>query len=82
MPSGTYQNTLGRCKICKKNLRPLYKNNDWETRKFHVSCFKELISDIKNYHLIAYDKYGHEKTIGGIPISEAKKQKNFTIKFE
>ena len=43
MPSGTYKNDLGHCGICGKKLRPLYKNKDWEKRKYHVSCFREML---------------------------------------
>jgi hypothetical protein len=82
MPSGTYKNDLGNCGICGKKLRPLYKNKDWEKRKYHVSCFREMLSDINNYNDVAFTKYGHTKKVANMPITEAKKQKSFTITFE
>tara|TARA_R110002153_G_scaffold161463_1_gene313886 strand:+ start:391 stop:639 length:249 start_codon:yes stop_codon:yes gene_type:complete len=82
MPSGHYENDMGLCGICGRKLRPLYKNKDWESRKYHVSCFREMVSDISNYNAIAISKYGHTKKIANMPIQEAKKQKTFVIKFE
>ena len=52
MPSGTPNDEERFCRICNKQLRPLYKNKDWENRKYHISCFKELLSDITNYNEI------------------------------
>jgi hypothetical protein len=82
MPSGTYNDDMGLCGICGRKLRPLYKNKDWESRKYHVSCFREMVSDISNYNDIAISKYGHTKKIANMPIEEAKKQKTFVINFE
>ena len=35
-----------------------------------------------NYNTIAYSKYGVEKKVANMPITEAKKQKSFTISFD
>ena len=82
MPSGVYNNDMGLCGICGNKLRPLYKNKDWEHRKYHVSCFREMVSDINNYNDTAFTKYGHTKKVANMPITEARKQKSFTIVFE
>lgn len=57
MTSGTCNNEFRECGLCGKKLRPLRANNDWNGRKYHVSCFTELISDIANYSKVAYTKY-------------------------
>ena len=73
MPSGTFKDpTLGICKICKKKLRPLNKNPDFQGRKYHISCWRELLSDIKNYSKRAYTKYNHQKLIAGVTEEEAR----------
>tara|TARA_R110000822_G_scaffold5124_2_gene22145 strand:- start:1122 stop:1373 length:252 start_codon:yes stop_codon:yes gene_type:complete len=82
MPSGFYVNELGNCGICQKPMRPLYKNTDWKNRAYHVTCFKKIINDMHNYNTIAYSKYGVEKKVANMPITEAKKQKSFTITFD
>lgn len=82
MPSGTYNDNLPNCGICGRKLRPLYKNQDWVNRKYHISCFKELVSDISNYNKVCFTKYGHTKTIANLPINEARKAKSFTIEFD
>tara|TARA_R100000805_G_C3543215_1_gene57596 strand:+ start:126 stop:377 length:252 start_codon:yes stop_codon:yes gene_type:complete len=83
MPSGTWANNdLGDCLMCGKKLRPLYKNSDWKTRKYHVSCFRELVSDISNYNKVAYTKYGVKKKIANMPEEVAKEKKQFTITFD
>ena len=56
MPSGTREDEERICKICNNKLRPLYKNEDWEGRKYHVACFKGILKDIMNYHKICYKK--------------------------
>ena len=46
------------------------------------TCFKKILNDIANYNKVAYEKYGVEKRVAGLPISEAKKKKKFEIIFE
>ncbi len=84
MPSGQYtNNNLKECGICGKKMRPLYKNKDWENRAYHITCFRKIVSDIANYNVTAFTKYGVEKKVAGIPISEAREKKDkFVIKFE
>lgn len=62
-----------KCKICFKRLRRLNKTTDWDARLYHISCYKGIISDIYNYNTTAYEKYGHEKRINGVPISEIRR---------
>ena len=52
------------CRICERKLRPLTKSKDWDTRVYHVTCFKELVKDIYKYDTIAFKKYGFKKKIG------------------
>jgi len=83
MPSGVYQNNkLGTCGICGRKLRPLYKQDDWDQRKYHVTCFKGILRDVANYNTVAYTKYGHTKRIAGLPEPVARKELTFTITFE
>ena len=51
------------CKICDRKLRPL-KKKDWNTRCYHITCFRDLTQDIYRYDKIAYKKYNHKKKIG------------------
>lgn len=81
MPSGTYKNEVRRCKICGKKLRPLKNMKDWESRKYHVTCFKELISDISNYNKVAYTKYGHTKLIAGLELGSALPEDGIKLDF-
>ena len=83
MPSGIWANNdLGNCLMCGKKLRPLYKNSDWQTRKYHVSCFRELVSDISNYNKVAYTKYDVKKKTVNLPEDKAREKKEFTITFD
>ena len=70
MPSGTYNDEFRLCKICDRKLRPLKTMEDWESRKYHITCFKELVSDIYNYNKVCYKKYGHKKMVAGLPIDK------------
>tara|TARA_R110000787_G_scaffold148684_1_gene262561 strand:+ start:248 stop:508 length:261 start_codon:yes stop_codon:yes gene_type:complete len=74
MPKGLWENDLGYCKICHKKLRPFNKNEDFKTRKFHISCWKELLADIKHYNKRAYTKYDHKKVVCGVTIDEARER--------
>lgn len=82
MPSGTYNDEMRVCKICGKKLRPLYKNDDWQDRKYHVSCFRDIMSDISNYHKVAYTKYGHKKKVAGMLVDDIRPETKFTITFD
>jgi len=71
------------CRICNKKLRPLTKNEDWDTRMYHITCFKELVKDIYKFDSIAFKKYGHKKKVGNTPIKEFMDgKKPITISFE
>ena len=84
MPSGEYTNNdLKECGICGKKMRPLYKNKDWPDRSYHITCFRKIVSAIANYNTTAYTKYGVEKKVAGMSLSEAREKKDkFIIKFE
>ena len=71
-----------KCRICGYKLRTFTKNNDWEGRIYHAKCFDTIIDDIYNFNNKAYTKYNYEPMINGMPLSIAKKQKNFIITFE
>jgi len=71
-----------KCKICGYKLRTFTKSNDWDDRVYHSKCFDAIVDDIFNFNTRAYSKYNYEKMVCGMPISKAKKQKNFTITFD
>ena len=81
MPSGQYENEKRFCKICGRKLRPLKHVDDWESRKYHITCWKELLSDIYNYNRVCYKKYGHKKIINGIPIDQPMPKGGITLDF-
>tara|TARA_R110001592_G_scaffold150295_3_gene376165 strand:+ start:2037 stop:2297 length:261 start_codon:yes stop_codon:yes gene_type:complete len=74
MPKGLWNTDLPYCKICQKKLRPLSKKDDYPNRKFHISCWKELLADIKHYNKRAYTKFNHQKIICGVPELEARER--------
>ncbi len=82
MPSGYYENDMPNCGICGRKLRPLYKNKDWKSRAYHVTCWKNMVNDIANYNRVAYSKYGHVKRVADMPLEEAKKQDKFVVEFD
>ena len=82
MPSGTYNDEMRVCKICGKKLRPLYKNEDWANRQYHVSCFRDVVSDIANYNKVAYTKYGHKKKVAGICVEDVKPETKFIVTWD
>ena len=65
-----------KCKICGYKLRTYTKNKDWDDRVYHTKCFNTLI-DVSESLSIIYDPI-----INGMPLSEAKKQKQFVITFD
>tara|TARA_R100001230_G_C5684244_1_gene192508 strand:+ start:1567 stop:1815 length:249 start_codon:yes stop_codon:yes gene_type:complete len=81
MPSGEYEKEERYCAICKKKLRPLYKNKDWDSRKYHVTCFRDLLADIKNFDTVAYTKYKYKKKVNGIPIEDIPPDHKFVLDF-
>ena len=82
MPSGEYNNEHRVCKICGRKLRPLKNCDDWDSRKYHITCFKELLSDISNYNKVCFKKYGHTKLIGGFPADKPIPKEAFTLSFD
>tara|TARA_R110000803_G_scaffold50732_3_gene105128 strand:+ start:232 stop:498 length:267 start_codon:yes stop_codon:yes gene_type:complete len=58
------------CKICDRKLRPLTKSKDWDSRCYHVTCFRDLVTDIYNFDKIAYKKYNHKKKVGTKSLDE------------
>ena len=71
-----------KCKICGYKLRTYTKSKDWDDRVYHTKCFNTLIDDIYNFNHRAYTKYNYEPIVNGMPLSEAKKQKQFVITFD
>lgn len=75
MPSGIFNDPMLKfCKICKKKLRPLNKNDDFPERKYHISCWKTLLSDIKHYQKRAYTKFNHKRLVAGVTEEEARER--------
>ena len=52
MPSGTKNDEERFCRICDKQLRPLYKNKDWENKKYkHRKKIHDVyVDDMKPDH--------------------------------
>mgnify|MGYP003655010635 CR=1 FL=1 len=82
MPSGTYNDEERLCGICSKKLRPLKNTEDWSSRKYHITCFKSLISDIYNYNRVCYKKYGHKKFVAGFPIDQPMPEGGIVLTFD
>lgn len=72
------------CLICGKKLRPLLKSEDWDTRVYHITCFRNLIQDIYRYDNVAYKKYGHKKRLfdGTLQEDIIKGKKNIIVNFD
>lgn len=71
------------CRICNKKLRPLTKSEDWETRMYHITCFKDLVKDIYKFDSVAFKKYGFKKKVGNMPIKDfTEGKKPITICFD
>tara|TARA_R100000655_G_scaffold88565_1_gene128875 strand:+ start:321 stop:554 length:234 start_codon:yes stop_codon:yes gene_type:complete len=71
-----------KCKICGYKLRTFTKSHDWQERCYHIKCFNEMVDDIHNFNSRAYTKYDYEPIVCGMPLSEAKKAKEFVITFD
>lgn len=54
-----------KCLICQKDLRRLTKTKEWDSRVYHITCWSNMIRDIKHFDKICYAKYGHRKLIDG-----------------
>lgn len=61
------------CKICGKKLRPLLKQDDWEQRVYHVTCFNNILKDLTNFGKTAYTKYGYKRKFHGLNKEEAQR---------
>ncbi len=71
------------CKICDRKLRPLFKSGDWDSRCYHVTCFRDLLRDIYKYDKVAYKKYHHKLKVGGKDLEDFKNGKEpIIINFE
>lgn len=65
------------CKICGKKLRPLTKSQDWDSRVYHVTCFRDLISDISKFDHLAFKKYGYKRKVNNnVYVEDFEKGKN------
>ena len=71
-----------KCRICGYKLRTFTKGNDWDDRAYHAKCFNTLVDDIFNFNHRAYTKYGYEKMVAGMTLSDAKKAKEFIVTFD
>ena len=40
------------------------------------------MSDISNYHKVAYTKYGHKKKVAGMLVDDIRPETKFTITFD
>ncbi len=62
-----------QCLICRKDLRKLTRTQEWDSRVYHITCWSNMIRDIKHFDKICYVKYGHRRLIDGKTIEEHKK---------
>tara|TARA_R110002012_G_scaffold139784_2_gene297229 strand:+ start:684 stop:926 length:243 start_codon:yes stop_codon:yes gene_type:complete len=69
------------CKICGKKLRPLLKQEDYDQRVYHVTCFDNIIKDLNNFGKVAYTKYNYKKKVNNMTIDDAKKHLEAGNKF-
>ena len=71
------------CLICDKPLRKLTKNNDWENRAYHITCWSTMIKDIKHFDKICYVKYDYKNLIDGKTKEEwAESEEPITVYFD
>jgi hypothetical protein len=49
------------CKLCGKKLRRFRVSKEYDNRCYHKKCFQEICDDVRNFHQIAFHKYGYIK---------------------
>ena len=65
------------CKLCGKKLRKFRVTAEYSNRIYHKKCFESICEDVKNFHTVAYEKYGYEKRFSnGLTLEENKKSKD------
>ena len=60
----------GDCLMCGKELRKLTRTEDWDGRKYHVTCWSQLIKDIRHFDKVCYTKYNYKRLVDGKTIEE------------
>jgi len=66
--------TAPLCKLCKKKLRKFRVSNDYENRCYHKKCFEQICEDVRNFHQVAYTKYGYTKKYSNGKSAEENKE--------
>lgn len=65
------------CRLCKKKLRKFRVSKEYDNRIYHKKCFEIICNDVKNYHQVAYTKYGHKKRYSnGLTLEENRNSKD------
>ena len=70
MDSEVSKKQYGDCVMCGKELRMLPKSADWADRRHHVTCWSQMIKDMRHFHKVCYTKYDYKRLIDGKTIEE------------
>ncbi len=49
------------CRLCKKKLRRFRVSTEYDNRVYHKKCFETICNDVRDFHKVAFSKYGYEK---------------------
>ena len=49
------------CKLCGKKLRRFRVSPEFNSRCYHKKCFQIICDDVRNFHNVAFTKYGYKK---------------------
>ena len=49
------------CKLCGKKLRRFRVTPEYHSRCYHKKCFQIICDDVRNFHNVAFTKYGYKK---------------------
>ena len=72
-----YEPPTPLCRLCKKKLRRFRVSKEYNNRIYHKKCFEIICNDVKNFHTVAYTKYGHKKKFSnGLTLEENRASKD------
>ncbi len=69
------------CLACGKKLRKL-ESIDGKQLAYHMKCWNEMISDIKNFDKVAETKYNYQMLYCGLTKSEVEAGETLVVSFE
>ena len=65
------------CRLCKKKLRKFRVSREYDNRVYHKKCFEIICNDVRDFHNVAYTKYGYKKKYSnGLTLEENRKSKD------